>query len=145
MGRALDWVSAVWDNDPPVGNVFFQSGFLKVFEYLVWGHVVSMKLPELHQGSDPVTDYTVKFHTLEALSGWNDLELVAVFHKGLKPKLQAEMAFRQSHTMLLDYIHTAIHLDNLLHQQHDRPNSKLEPQLVRAAICPKVEKRSPCN
>lgn len=125
--------------------MYFSSLICKVFEYLVWGHDVSMKLLELHQGSHPVTDYTVKFHTLAALSEWNDLALVAMFREGLKPKLQAEMAFRKSHTMLLDYIHTAIHLDNLLHQQHDRPNSKLEPQLVRSAIGPKVEKRSPCN
>ncbi|KAK3564653.1 hypothetical protein QTP86_024522, partial [Hemibagrus guttatus] len=52
-----------------------------------------------------------------SLSGWNDAALLAVFYKGLRLALQAEMACRDTNTTLSNYMTKAIRMDNLLHQQ----------------------------
>lgn len=68
----------------------------EVFEYPARGKDVSVQLLELHQGTEPAVDYAIKFCTLAAQSGWNDIALSAVFREGLNPGLQAEIACRET-------------------------------------------------
>ncbi|KAK3569826.1 hypothetical protein QTP86_005843 [Hemibagrus guttatus] len=60
--------------------------------------------------------------------GWNDPVLLAVFHEGLRPALQVEMACWDSNTTQSNYITTAIQLDNLLRQQYHGPRPRSEPR-----------------
>ncbi|KAK3507803.1 hypothetical protein QTP70_000839 [Hemibagrus guttatus] len=116
--RALEWASAVWDANPQIRLSFsyFAGMIREVFEYPAGGKDISLQLMELHQGSDAAADYAIKFRTLAAQSGWNDVSLWAVFRAGLNPKLQAELACRVEATTLSQFVATAIRLDNLMRQ-----------------------------
>lgn len=85
----------------------------EVFEYPAVGKDISLQLMELRQGADTAADYTIKFRTLVAQSGWNDTALWAVYREGLNPELQTEMTCREVQTSLSQYVSTTIRLDNL--------------------------------
>ncbi|KAK3505618.1 hypothetical protein QTP70_004911, partial [Hemibagrus guttatus] len=131
--RALEWASAVWDADHQVRSSFsyFAELIREVFEYPAGGKDLSTQLMELRQGSDTAADYTIKFRTLEAQSGWNDASLWAVFRAGLNPELQTELACRIEATTLSQFIATAIRLDNLM-RQHQAGISR------SASVCPRA-------
>ncbi|KAK3539896.1 hypothetical protein QTP70_015801 [Hemibagrus guttatus] len=116
--RALEWASAVWDADPQIKASYdYFSGMIKeVFEYPAGGKDISVRLMELHQGSEAAADYAIRFRTLAAQSGWNDAALWAVFRAGLHPALQSELACHEEATTLSQFVATAIHLDNLRRQ-----------------------------
>ncbi|KAK3542062.1 hypothetical protein QTP86_011364 [Hemibagrus guttatus] len=73
--RALEWASAVWDADPQVQSSFsyFTGMIREVFEHSAGGKDISVQLMELRQGSEAVTNYAIRFRTLAAQSGWNDV------------------------------------------------------------------------
>ncbi|KAK3527263.1 hypothetical protein QTP86_018630 [Hemibagrus guttatus] len=71
---------------------------------------------ELRQGSEAAADYAIRFRTLAAQSGWNDVALWAVFHAGLHPALQSELVCHEEATSLSQFVATAIRLDNLRRQ-----------------------------
>ncbi|KAK3513110.1 hypothetical protein QTP70_001682 [Hemibagrus guttatus] len=59
---------------------------------------------------------------------WNYAALLAVFREGLNSGLQAEMACRDTHSTLSEFITTTICLDNLLCQRHRGPRLCTELQ-----------------
>ncbi|KAK3556520.1 hypothetical protein QTP70_008292 [Hemibagrus guttatus] len=124
IGRALEWASAVWDADPQIRSSFaYFSGMIhEVFEYPAGGKDISVQLMELRQGSDTAADYAIRFRTLAAQSGWNDVSLWAVFRSGLNPELQRELACRTEETTLSQFVATAIRVDNLMLQQQAGPS-----------------------
>ncbi|KAK3538777.1 hypothetical protein QTP86_015894 [Hemibagrus guttatus] len=94
------------------------------------GKDISVRLMELHQGSEAAADYAIRFSTLAAQSGWNDAALWAVFHAGLHPALQAELACHVEATSLSQFVAMAIRLDNLRrqHQAGVQASSAAQPQ-----------------
>ncbi|KAL0195269.1 hypothetical protein M9458_008841, partial [Cirrhinus mrigala] len=52
----------------------------------------SDQLFRLQQGTSSVHDYTLRFRTLAAASGWNETALLGVFHQGLNADIRAAMA-----------------------------------------------------
>ncbi|KAK3544929.1 hypothetical protein QTP86_029225 [Hemibagrus guttatus] len=78
--KALEWASAVWDAKPQVRSSFayFAGMIREVFEYPTGGKDISVQLMELQQGSEAAADYAIRFRTLAAQSGWNDMALWAV-------------------------------------------------------------------
>ncbi len=50
------------------------------------------QLLRLRQGSSSTQEYTVKFRTLAASSGWNEAALISAFRQGLDSRLRAQMA-----------------------------------------------------
>ncbi|KAK3553413.1 hypothetical protein QTP70_003573 [Hemibagrus guttatus] len=123
----------VWEVDPQIHSSFtyFTGMIWEVFEYPAGGEDISLQLMELRQGSDSGADYAIKFHTLAAQSGWNEATLWAVFHEGLNPALQTELACREDATSLMQFVATAICLDNLLrqHQAGARPPVSAHPRV----------------
>ncbi|KAK3515344.1 hypothetical protein QTP70_017278 [Hemibagrus guttatus] len=115
---AFEWDLAVWDADPQIQSSFsyFTWMIREVFEYPTGGKNISIQLMELHQGSGSAAEYAIKFHTLAAQSGWNNMALWAVFRAGLNPALQTELACHVEATSLMQFVATAICLDNLLRQ-----------------------------
>ncbi|KAK3569964.1 hypothetical protein QTP86_007799 [Hemibagrus guttatus] len=115
---AHEWALAVWDANPQVKSSFdyFAGMIREVFEYPAGGKDISVQLMELRQGSKDAADYAIRFRTLAAQSGWNDVVLWAVFRAGLNPELQAELASHVEVTSLSQFTAMAIWLDNLRHQ-----------------------------
>ncbi|KAK3517723.1 hypothetical protein QTP70_016578 [Hemibagrus guttatus] len=115
--KALKWASAVWDADPQVRSSFsyFTGMIREVFEHPAGGKDISVQLMELRQGSEATADYAIRFRTLAAQSGWNDVVLWAVFRAGLNPALQTELVCHMEAT-LSQFVATAIRLDNLRRQ-----------------------------
>ncbi|KAK3559672.1 hypothetical protein QTP86_013919, partial [Hemibagrus guttatus] len=118
--RALEWASAIWEANPQVKSSFacFAGMIREVFEYPAGGKDISLQLMELHQGSETAADYAIRFRTLATQSGWNDTALWAVFHAGLNPSLQAELACHVEATSLSQFMATSIRLYNLRREHH---------------------------
>ncbi|KAK3510178.1 hypothetical protein QTP70_026767 [Hemibagrus guttatus] len=116
--RALEWASAVWDADPQARSSFsyFAGMIREVFEHPAGGKDISVQLMELRQGFEAAADYAIRFRTLAAQSGWNNVALWAVFHAGLNPALQTELACHMEATSLSQFVATAIRLNNLWRQ-----------------------------
>ncbi|KAK3537210.1 hypothetical protein QTP70_003042, partial [Hemibagrus guttatus] len=148
-GRALERASAVWDADPQIRSSFaYFSGMIReVFEYPAGGKDISVQLMELGQGSDTAADNAIKFRTLAAQSGWNDVSLWAVFRASLNPELQMELACRTEETTLSQFVATAIRLDNLM-RQHQAEASRFTTACPRSRPNYSSFRRrsqSPCN
>ncbi|KAK3563887.1 hypothetical protein QTP86_004832 [Hemibagrus guttatus] len=118
-GKALEWASAVWDADPLIRSSYshFEEAIREVFEHPAGGKDISVQLMEIRQGSDSAADYAIWFWTLAAQYEWNDAALWAVFHTGLNPVLQTELACHVEATSLSQFVATAIRLDNLRRQR----------------------------
>ncbi|KAL0172763.1 hypothetical protein M9458_033074, partial [Cirrhinus mrigala] len=52
----------------------------------------SDQLFRLQQGSSTVNDYTLRFRTLAAASGWNETALLGAYRQGPNPEIRAAMA-----------------------------------------------------
>lgn len=115
-GKALEWASAVWDQDEMLRTSFayFCKQIREVFEYPAGGRDVSMQLVELCQNNRTVAEYAVDFRTIAAQSGWNETALKPMFKRGLHPKIQAEIACKDMDMDLHELISMAIRIDNLL-------------------------------
>ncbi|KAK3527496.1 hypothetical protein QTP86_023020 [Hemibagrus guttatus] len=118
-GKALEWASAVWDGDPLIRASYshFEEGIREVFEHPAGGKDILVQLMEIRQGSESAADYAIRFWTLAVQSEWNDVALWAVFHAGLNPALQTELACHVEATSLSQFVVTAIRLDNLRRQR----------------------------
>ncbi|KAK3570605.1 hypothetical protein QTP86_023662 [Hemibagrus guttatus] len=146
-GKALEWASAVWDADPLIrsSSSYFAGMIREVFQYPAGRKDISLQLMELRQGSDSVADYAIKFRTLAAQSGWNEAALWAVFHGGLNPALQTELACHEEATSLMQFVATAIRLDNLLcqHQAGAHPPVSARPRVHADVPRPREEVPEP--
>ncbi len=65
-GKALEWASAVWDQDDCLRTSFdyFSKQICEVFEYPAGGRAVSLQLLQLRQGNRTAADYAIEFRTL---------------------------------------------------------------------------------
>ncbi len=84
-GRALEWATAIWEDDHAAFPSFasFTQNFKKVFEHPAGGKEVGEKLLSLRQGGGSAADYALSFRTLAAQTGWRDVEpLKLLFRKG---------------------------------------------------------------
>lgn len=68
----------------------------------------------IHQGGCSVTDYTIKFQTLMATSGWNAPALQAAYVQGLAEELKDELTVCDLLKHLKVLYDLSIRLDNHL-------------------------------
>uniref|UniRef100_A0A8C1V5B8 Gypsy retrotransposon integrase-like protein 1 n=1 Tax=Cyprinus carpio TaxID=7962 RepID=A0A8C1V5B8_CYPCA len=115
-GKALEWASAVWDQDDMIRTSFdyFSKQITEVFQYPAGGRDVSMQLLDLCQGNRTAAEYAVDFRTIAAQSGWNEAALKPIFKRGLHHKLQSEIACKDMDMDLQQLITTTIRIDNLI-------------------------------
>ncbi len=134
-GRALEWATAVWNDDHavfPSFNSFIQS-FKEVFEHLAGGKEVGEQFLSLHQEGGSAADYALSFRTLAAQTGWTDADpLKLLFRKGLNPELQSEITCCDEGKTLEQIIDLAIRLDNLLRSRRP-PRPSLAPAVTATA------------
>ncbi|XDV29402.1 hypothetical protein PO909_032536 [Leuciscus waleckii] len=73
-GRALHWAQTIWNQNTTIKQTLinFISHFRDVFEIPDGDSSVGVQLYHLNQDKDSVSDYTLKFRTLAAASGWNE-------------------------------------------------------------------------
>lgn len=121
---------AVWNKDKQIHQPFthFSQQIKEAFEYPAGGRDVQLLF--LCQGKLCGAYYAIQFHTLAVESGWNDITLMSMFHEGLNPTLQAELAYRDESLNLSEYVTLAIKIDNLMHNQ---PHSSTRKQLSASA------------
>ncbi len=93
-GRALQWAEPIWTQASSVTQPFnnFITHFREVFGIPAGNSSVGEQLYCLQQGSMTINDYTLKFRTLAAASGWNERSLLTTFRKGLEPNLRLHLA-----------------------------------------------------
>ncbi len=140
-GRALDWVTAVWQG---AGSAFpsfdaFLQRFREVFEHSAGGGSAGEQLLALCQGRTTAPEFALAFRTLAAQTTWVEDTLKLLFRRGLNMELQAELACRDEGRYLSDFIELTIQIDNLIrsrrssHSQHVNPLppvSSLEPMQI---------------
>ncbi len=139
-GRALEWATAVWNDDHAVFPSFnsFIHSFKEVFEHPAGGKEVGEQFLSLRQEGGSAADYALSFRTLAAQTGWRDADpLKLLFRKGLNPELQSEITCRDEDKTLEQFIDLAIRLDNLLRSRRP-PRPSLAPA-VTATVPPGTE------
>ncbi len=87
-GRALQWAESIWNSRSPVVRSLntFVDHFREVFGTSTSAISVHDELFRLRQAGMPIHDYTVRFRTLAAASGWNETALLAAYRRGLDPQ-----------------------------------------------------------
>lgn len=121
-GKALDWATAVWQDDGSVFPSFanFLQRFREVFEHAAGGQRPGDQLLSLTQGKATAAEYALQFRTLSAQTNWIEDTLKLLFRQGLSMDLQAELACRDEGSSLNSFIELAIHIDNLLRTRPSR-------------------------
>lgn len=87
----------------------------------------------VHQGNRSAAEYAIRFRTLAAQSGWNNVALKTVFREGLNHELQVEIACKDETSDLSQYITMAIKLDKLIRNKPRSKQNKMAPVPVEAS------------
>ncbi len=72
------------------------------------------QLFRLRQGTMPIHQYSLKFRTLAAASGWNEPSLLTAFRQGLNSRLRLQLAAFDDTYGLEKFIQLAIRCSNRL-------------------------------
>ena len=77
--KALSWSTALWEKQTPAcaDSDLFMAEMRKVFDHDVSGQEAAKRLLRLRQGPSSVAEFSIKFRTLAAESGWNKEALVS--------------------------------------------------------------------
>ncbi|KAI5624965.1 hypothetical protein C0J50_15441 [Silurus asotus] len=115
-GKARAWAQSLWDAAGPVVNVYapFTAHFLEVFSAAPGVLTTADQLLSLRQGDDTISDYSLRFRTLAASSGWNESALLGVYRQGLSPEIRQAMAVYDDKVGLEGFIQKSISLSQRL-------------------------------
>lgn len=136
QGKALDWATAIWQNNVQIRGDYkmFVGELKKVFDHPVQGKEASKRLLTIRQGSRSVAEYSVDFRTLAAEAGWDDAALQTVFTNGLNEQLKDELVLRDDADSLDSIISIAIKLDNRLRERKRERSNKPCPVNVSHSL-----------
>uniref|UniRef100_A0A8C1X582 Uncharacterized protein n=1 Tax=Cyprinus carpio TaxID=7962 RepID=A0A8C1X582_CYPCA len=111
-GRALQWAEALWSSKSPVLSSFdaFVTHLQEVFGVALTPLSIHDELLNLRQGAAEIHDYTLRFRTLAATSGWNQIALLAAYRKGLKPQIRKQMVIYDDNVSLETFIRKTINV-----------------------------------
>ncbi|KAI5089735.1 nephrocystin-4-like, partial [Silurus meridionalis] len=115
-GKALAWAQSLWEAVGPVVNAYapFTAHFLELFSAASGVLTTAYQLLSLCQGDDTITDYSLRFRTLAASSGWNESALLGVYRQGLSPEIRQAMAVYDDKVGLEGFIQNSIGLSQRL-------------------------------
>ncbi len=93
-GPALQWAETILNQAGPATQTFshFLAHFREVFGSSPGDSSIGEQLFQLRQGSMPIHQYSLKFRTLAAASGWNEPSLLTAFRQGLNSRLRLHLA-----------------------------------------------------
>ncbi|KAI5628771.1 nephrocystin-4-like [Silurus asotus] len=122
-GRALDWAQSLWDAASPATQSYarFTAHFLEVFCASSGVLTTADQLLSIRQGDDNVMDYSLRFRTLVASSGWNESALLSIYRLKLNPELKQAMAVHEDSVGLESFIQKSIRLSQRLAACHQTP------------------------
>ncbi len=113
-GPALQWAETILNQAGPATQIFshFLAHFREVFGSSPGDSSVGKQLFQLRQGSMPIHQYSLKFRTLAAASGWNEPSLLTAFRQGLNSRLRLHLAAYDDTYGLEKFIQLAIRCSN---------------------------------
>ncbi len=93
-GPALQWAETIWAQSGPIVQSLqnFMIHFREVFGKVDGDTSVGEQLYHFQQGSTSIAEYSLKFRTLAAASGWNERSLLTTYRLGLEPRLRLQLA-----------------------------------------------------
>ncbi len=93
-GPALQWAETIWNQAGPATQSFscLLIHFREVFGRSSGDSSIGEQLYQLKQGALSINQYSLKFRTLAAASGWNEPSLITAYRQGLNPKLRLHLA-----------------------------------------------------
>ncbi len=149
---ALTWAKAIWNADTAIINSYeaFITHFKEVFGGATGALTVADQLLRLRQDSSSTQEYTVKFCTLAASSGWNEPALISAFRQGLDSCLRAQMAIYDDTVGLESFIQkanrisqhlSACHFTEAAHQPASPANGSPVPEPMQLDM----SRLSPCE
>ncbi len=115
-GPALQWAETILNQAGPATQTFshFLAHFREVFGSSPGDSSVGEQLFQLRQGTMPIHQYSLKFRTLAAASGWNEPSLLTAFRQGLNSHLRLHLAAYDDTYGLEKFIQLAIRCSNRL-------------------------------
>lgn len=108
-GRALQWAEALWSAKSPAfsSHNAFVNHFKEVFGVAITPLSVHDELITLRQGTSNIHEYTLRFRSLAANSGWNQIALLAAYRKGLQPQIRKQLVIYDDTVPLETFIKKA--------------------------------------
>ncbi|KAL0195066.1 hypothetical protein M9458_008638, partial [Cirrhinus mrigala] len=93
-GPALRWAETIWHQGGPAAHSIhtFTTHFKEVFGRSDGEVSAGKQLYHLKQGLMSTQEYSLRFRTLAAASGWNERSLLTTYRLGLEPKLRLQLA-----------------------------------------------------
>ncbi len=93
-GLAFQWAETILNESGPATQTFshFLAHFREVFGSSPGDSSVGEQLFQLRQGTMPIHQYSLKFRTLAAASGWNEPSILTAFRQGLNSRLPHHLA-----------------------------------------------------
>ncbi len=130
-GSALQWAETILNQAGPATQSFshFIAHFREVFSSSPGDSSVGEQLFRLCQGTMPIHQYSLKFRTLAAASGWNEPSLLTASRQGFNSRLRLQLAAFDDTYGLEKFIQLAIRCSNRL-------QSRSEESLVAIATPP---------
>lgn len=108
-GRVLQWAETIWAQAGTITQSL--NNFLEhceVFGRPADDSSVGEQLYNLGQGFMSINEYSLKFRTLAAASGWNEHSLLIAYRQGLVPKLRLQLAAYDDSYGLVCFIQLSI-------------------------------------
>lgn len=117
-GRARAWATAEWGRGSPLCSSLqdFKAALRRTFDPVSTEREKARELSGLRQGQESVCDYTIRFRTLAAESGWKAVALYDVFLKGLAASVQERLLPLDLPPDLDSLIALAVRTDNRLQE-----------------------------
>ncbi|KAL0159647.1 hypothetical protein M9458_043372, partial [Cirrhinus mrigala] len=109
-GLALQWAETLWLQDGPATRSIraFTAHFKEVFGQSDSDITAGAQLYHLKQSTMSIQEYSLKFRTLAAASGWNERSLLTTYRLDLEPKLRLQLAAHDDHQGLEKFIQHSI-------------------------------------
>lgn len=137
-GKARDWGTAIWTNQPALRTNFteFSKEMKKVFDRSKQGREAAREVLQLRQGRLSVSDYGIRFRTLAASAGWNAEAMYDVFFNGLAEEVKDELLPHTLPAGFDDLVDMAIRVDVRLGQRRRMRKPLIFPKQESHSITP---------
>ncbi|KAL0168612.1 hypothetical protein M9458_036834, partial [Cirrhinus mrigala] len=132
-GPALQWAETLWLQEGPATRSIraFMAHFKEVFGQSDSDITAGEQLYHLKQGTMSIQEYSLKFRTLTAASGWNERSLLTTYRLGLEPKLHLQLAAHDDHQGLESFIQHSIRCSDRMSSYHTETKATI-PALLRS-------------
>ncbi|KAL0147986.1 hypothetical protein M9458_056713 [Cirrhinus mrigala] len=132
-GPALRWAETIWHQGGPAVHSIrtFTTHFKEVFGRSDGEVSAGEQLYHLKQGVMSTQEYSLRFRTLAAASGWNERSLLTTYRLGLEPKLRMQLAALDDNMGLEKFIQLSLRCSERIHSyqcnQEPDNNAPLRP------------------